>query len=789
MIRSDSRMPHRGARATAGAVLLLLAAPLISQSWDDGQLNLRDYPATAGLQNLSGIASSVPLDLSDPNLDLEGFRSRIVFGTGSFGYERLGGQDLLSSTSALSLLPNLSAGVTTRWIPTVAYLDTRVQFLARPLDLLSASVDALIPASGSSFTAGGELGLRPLALLGKELGHRLTVGARLDASVETDLSALSLGDATLGLAAEPLDGLRLNGSYNLDSGAITVGVDLAVRENGIRVSAPLDSNFQPGILSVESNVSFRPRPSRILRQRDLVVESSLPAAIPDIGVTGVGFLPPGGGLRELQESINRIAADDRISTLVFVNQRFSGSISNLLAVLDSLQQLRDAGKQLVFYYDTAGSGDYLLAAGIADQIIVSPAGIVNLQAPAASRLYFAALFERFGIEVLDFASHPFKTANDGFARTDMSPEERESLEPLVSNWTELLGQALERGRGDRLSGTGVEALEGGPYFRPDLALERGLIDDVGFQEDLYEIIGADRDREPLRERRTDWADAYLPRVALVYLSGPVVPGSGVGGAIIGGESAAALLYRIAESDRYDAVVLRIDSGGGVGYAGEQITNAVRAVVDAGIPIVTSMGGTAASAAYQIASATDFIIATPATVTGSIGVTALNFNATGLLAEYGVGYAVVGQQPFLDPFVPVQQEDLEQYRDYIDYSYERFVGQVAEDREMSPEDVDAVARGRVWTAADALERGLIDGLGSLDDAIAEGAERAGLSGEVQVVELVEQPEFTVGGLMLGMAARLGLGVEPLQRGARTIRVLEGLSSAPVLWLSPVTGLEY
>jgi protease-4 len=306
-----------------------------------------------------------------------------------------------------------------------------------------------------------------------------------------------------------------------------------------------------------------------------------------------------------------------------------------------------------------------------------------------------------------------------------------------------------------------DALDGladrAPLLR-DVAVDSGLIDRVGFRDEAYqriaELVGAqpsdDADDEPPRLYLARYARATAsrpslpapkvpgrkakPTIAVVTVAGPIVSGRGgpqvlpFGNGSVGGDTIAAALREAGADDRVSAVVLRVDSPGGSVTGSETIWREVARVRDDGKPVVASMGAVAASGGYYVSMGADAIVANPGTITGSIGVVTGKLVARDLKKRLGVGSDAVRTNANADAWsvnAPFTEEQRAQVEAEADLFYDDFVQRVAEGRNISVEDVDAVARGRVWTGADALEHGLVDELGGLRTAIARAKILAGL----------------------------------------------------------------
>src|SRR5690606_13956386 len=282
----------------------------------------------------------------------------------------------------------------------------------------------------------------------------------------------------------------------------------------------------------------------------------------------------------------------------------------------------------------------------------------------------------------------------------------------------------------------------------DLLAERGVADEdeelgfrnIGLGAYLHHL---DRKALPLDKR---------PQVAVVVAEGEIIGGDQPADRI-GGESTAALLRQAREDDDVKAVVLRVDSPGGEVFASEQIRREVALLKQAGKPVVVSMGDLAASGGYWISMDADRIYADPSTITGSIGIFGLVPNFTRTLDKIGVHTDGVGTTRYAGAFDvtrPLDPDVARVIQAVIDKGYADFIGKVAEARPRKVEEIDAVARGRVWSGAQALERGLVDAMGGLSDAVADAATRAGLEDGKFRLRYVEKDPSPLAQFMAGLA---------------------------------------
>lgn len=479
-------------------------------------------------------------------------------------------------------------------------------------------------------------------------------------------------------------------------------------------------------------------------------------------------------LRDLLRVLEKAAGDARIERVLLRTDRmaFSGyaSMRELGAAIDAL---RASGKQVVAYGEYFGQAQYLLAAH-ADEVYMDPYGAVLLEGLGRYRQYYReGLQDKLGVDVHLFKVGEFKSAAEPWVLDQASPEAKEAdLYWMNDVWQRFLGDiAQARGLDAAALVAAVDALPrdiqaaGGDLAR--LAVDQKLVDGLKTLEEVQQLLVergmADEDSES--GVRDIAYDAYLkhvtspvpatdsrPQVAVVVAEGSIVGGKQNPGSI-GGESTSALLRAAREDDAVKAVVLRVDSPGGEVFASEQIRREVVALKAAGKPVVASMGDLAASGGYWISMDADAIYADPSTITGSIGIFGMFPTIPRTLEKIGVRTDGVGTTRLagaFDPTRPLQPEVGAVIQSVIDKGYRDFVGKVAEARGRSVDEVDAVARGRVWSGAQARERGLVDEFGGLRDALANAAQRAGLGEDGWGVTYVEKELTPFENFVAGMA---------------------------------------
>ncbi|WP_147653540.1 signal peptide peptidase SppA [Vulcaniibacterium gelatinicum] len=528
-------------------------------------------------------------------------------------------------------------------------------------------------------------------------------------------------------------------------------------------------------------------------------------------------------LRDLLRALEAAKDDKRIErVLLRVDRLEPTGYASLREVAEAIAALRKAGKQVVAFGEGYMQGQYLLAAQ-ADEVYLDPMGLVFLEGLDRYRLYFReGLQDKLGVDVHLFKVGEYKSAAEPFVLDAASPEAKEAdLFWMNDVWQRYLDDVARARKLDAAAiAAGIEQLPQGVAAAggdlAQLALRQKLVDGLKTQAEVEELLArrgvADEDAAGgFRQISFEGYLAHLdrapvaadprPQVAVVVAEGEITGGEQPPGTV-GGESTSALLREAREDEKVKAVVLRVDSPGGEVFASEQIRREVVALKQAGKPVIVSMGDLAASGGYWISMNADRIYADPSTITGSIGIYGLVPTIPRTLDRMGIHADGVGTTRLagafditrpLDPAVGALIQSV------IEKGYRDFTGKVAQARKREVAQIDAVARGRVWTGAQAKERGLVDAFGGLQAAIAEAAKQAKLgkpdAWRVRYVEKQATPvERFFANLIASRAGSAwaresGLARALLTRAApeldRDLRVLEralARASAPVQTLA-------
>ncbi|MBS0578057.1 MAG: signal peptide peptidase SppA [Proteobacteria bacterium] len=453
-------------------------------------------------------------------------------------------------------------------------------------------------------------------------------------------------------------------------------------------------------------------------------------------------------LWDLIDSIRAAAGDKRIQVLALDLDKLEDATQPSLAELAAaVREFRATGKKVIAYGSELTQERYYLAAQ-ADEIYLDPMGFVLVQGYDRYRMYLKEALDKLGVDINVFRVGAFKSAVETYTRTNMSAEDREeSRVYLTALWTAYQDEVTRARKlaPDALARYVDTFMQTVPAAKGDAAkvalsqnLVTGLKTNLEVEKRLIQLVGTDEDKDSFAQvSSTDYlrvvkADKKLSlgkdKVGIIVASGEILDGDQPPGTI-GGDSTARLIRDAREDKEVKAVVLRVDSPGGSVFASEEIYRELQALKAAGKPVVVSMSGYAASGGYYISTPADEIWASPATITGSIGIFAIipTFDKTlgkvGVSTD-GVGTTALSGQTRLDR--PLSEGAKGLIQAITNRGYEEFLERVAGGRGKSTEQVNEIAQGRVWAGTDAKRVGLVDQLGLFNDAVKSAARRAKLT---------------------------------------------------------------
>ena len=463
-------------------------------------------------------------------------------------------------------------------------------------------------------------------------------------------------------------------------------------------------------------------------------------------------LPQPTSLAQISGALEKAATDDRIKAVWLKPQGVIAGWPTLAEIRQSLLEFKESGKPVIA--STSGDmamreSDYFLATA-ADSVYAAPGAFFEFNGLSLSVLFYKGLLDKLNIEPTILRVGTFKGAVEPYTREDLSRENREQLAAILENWSQLLTTTTAEAR--NMSEEHVlNLIQTGTILTTEDALEADLLDGLQSEENVrtrlkewVEIDGRLRTTSlsTYSSSSSSVSSGHSDAIGVMIASGTIMSGSSSGrNGILGATTFEKSMRSFRENDDVKAVVLRIDSPGGSATASEAMWQAVKET-STEKPVVVSMGDMAASGGYWLATAGDTILASPHTLTGSIGVFGMHLSLGRMMeTKLGITYDHVSTSDFADMFSgmrPLRDAERALFERSLGQIYTKFLERVAESRDMTVDAVDAIGQGRIWTGEAALNAGLVDQLGDLDDAIEIAAEMASLEKDEYRIRRLPRP---------------------------------------------------
>lgn len=443
------------------------------------------------------------------------------------------------------------------------------------------------------------------------------------------------------------------------------------------------------------------------------------------------------GLNNIINAIDRAASDPKIKGISLESNMVMAGSASLKSIRDALERFRSSGKFVYAYGDLMLQKDYYLAS-VSDSVFLNPAGELDFRGLSSEVLFLKGLQDKSGVHMEVIRHGKYKSAVEPYLSDTMSEENRLQITELLESIWSVYRADISRNR--NIAGPVLDEYANTLAARsPRKALENGFVDQLWYRDQyetfLKERTGTPSDKDLHRIGVEAYAEhlgfesigADKDRIAVVYAQGEIGYGKG-DDRFIGQGIMSEALREAREDDRVKAVVLRINSPGGVALTSDLIWREIE-ITKSVKPVIVSMGDLAASGGYYMAMAGDYIFAEPSTITGSIGVFATIPNLSDLANRWGINAEQVNTHRYATPyslFEPATEDFRTVAKEQIEEFYQDFISKVAQARGKSVAEIDSVAQGRVWTGNQALANGLVDEIGGLDQALEYAAKKAGLT---------------------------------------------------------------
>ena len=449
-------------------------------------------------------------------------------------------------------------------------------------------------------------------------------------------------------------------------------------------------------------------------------------------------------LSSIINAIENAKYDDKIKGISILNLIVNAGIAQTQAIRNKLVEFKETGKFITAYADFYTSKNYYLSS-VADSIYVTPYGGVDFKGLSSERLFYKDFQEKYGVKMEVIRHGKYKSAVEGYLNNKMSDANREQISSFLNSiWSEIIEDiSISRNKTvDELNLIADDLLA----RSSELAVANGMLDGAIYQDeyaDRLDILVGDTAVETvsledyIATGKGRMRSISSNKIAVLYAQGDILYGKG-DETYIGQESMIKAIRKVKDNDGTKAVVLRVNSPGGVALTADLIWRELE-LLKKEKPLIVSMGNLAASGGYYIAANADKIFAEPTTITGSIGVFGTIPNFSELIGNIGINAEQVSTNKNsigYTPYEPMTKEFYDVTKEGVEMVYKMFLDRVAKGRNMTMEEADAVAQGRVWTGKEAKEIGLVDELGNLDDAVAYAAKMA----EITEYKTTSYPRF-------------------------------------------------
>lgn len=457
-------------------------------------------------------------------------------------------------------------------------------------------------------------------------------------------------------------------------------------------------------------------------------------------------------VRSVVDALRKAKVDRRVSSVIIRPAGTAALWGKVQEVRDAIVDFRRSGKPIIGYLEYGGEQEFYLASAC-DKVFLMPTASLDLTGMASYELFLRGTLDKIGAYPDALHIGEYKTASNSFTEHTFTPAHREMAESLNADLYEQLIVGLANGR--HKSEADIRALiDHGPYL-PEDAVRIGLVDDVAYEDELDDKVllgkGSVKFLDSDDYRKVNAGSLGLnkgPKIAVIYAVGLITSGSSSydspQGQVVGSDTLVEYLRKARADSSIKAIVLRVDSPGGSAIASDVIWREVMLTRQVK-PVVASMSDVAASGGYYIAMPASSIVAEPATLTGSIGVVMIKFVIDGTLKKLGLNMEGVSEGRYADLYSPVRPfspEERQKVAEQMQATYDSFVEKAAQGRNTTPERIDAIGQGRVWTGKQAKQLGLVDELGGLDRALAIAKRSAKISPDAEVELVVYPPRKSI-----------------------------------------------
>ncbi|HQO09431.1 MAG TPA: signal peptide peptidase SppA [Clostridiales bacterium] len=755
------------------AALLILAASLFCQ--------------TTGFRGMASEQSGLKMFLNPSLLGYEPGARLFIFdeydgdvekglglgiNLGTIGFSYFKDRDDLESyvfATGSEVIPGYYTGSAIRWFSgSILNPELDLSLTIRPLKYFSIAGNVKNIWESNTLPVNSNIGLaiRPFG------DNKLTV----EGDISFDKDNIEDSYYTIGASTEIIKGINLNGGYtarmnNDDFDPVyEFGFSLSLNNTtaGTRGFKYEDSDSYLNFIEFGDIAP----PSFFKLKNSKIIEIELEGEYKE--ETSKNFLSRifggrGKSARELIGQINKLKDDKEVAAILIKSKNYKMTFAQREELRNALVDFKNSGKRIYSYFVTASqSGFYILS--VSDKIYMYPEGELAFEGMGAELMFFKGILDKLGVKMQAIRHGKFKSAVEPFTQEQASAENLEQIDKFITRIDDHMKACVSSGRKMTVEQLN-DLMNRVPFYTGKTALENKMVDELIIEDKLEKAVRKDENDKAkivssklyfeLKTEDSQWSAMLDRQVAIVYATGSIMTGKSSGGGFLSGErmgsdTTAELIRKARKDKNVKAIVFRVDSGGGSGLASDLILTELKLAQEENKkPVIISMGSMAASGGYWISCYGDRIFADKTTLTGSIGVFGLVPSVDGLLGKVGINTQKIRKNKFAVQswYEDLNQDETDFMQMHIDSFYKGFVEKVADARKKSFDEIDKIAEGRVWAGEDALEIGLIDEIGDLNDAVKYAAEKVkvDLEHNNSVKIYTKFSEFSFGDIALNVFA--------------------------------------
>ena len=677
------------------------------------------------------------------NEKIQGNGIYLTMNTLGFGYAKdASDKEYYIFSSGSKIIDGAYLGSALRWFNTDLKPEYDLSLTLRPTRSLSiaGNIQNIFQVNDNDITTNAGIAYRPLSNTKLQLlGDISFIDDKIDQSFYN-----------IGMSSEVMDGISLSAGYtnSMVEGfdpVYSIGINFSNGLNNTGSSYSINDDADLNLYNTYLQVS-NAKGQKFIKLKDsklieIVLEGKYKEEVPRGNFFTSMFGSKGKTTRNLINRINKLKEDPEIAGILLKTKSYSMTFAQREELRIALKEFQNKGKKIITYFISSTQSNYFLAS-VSDKIFMYPEGDIQLSGIGTEMMFFKNVLDKLGIKAQIIRHGKFKGAVEPFMLDQASKENVEQLDRYLTILDNYLKKSISEGRNISVEKLN-EIFDTVPYHTAASAKKFNLIDDFfpenKLQDKVKEIMGKKIKVIPSKNHliaanKDDiWKSIGQDKIAIVYATGSIKSGKSssggfLSGAVMGSETTAQLIRNARKDPNVKAIVFRVDSGGGSGLASDIILTELRlAQTENKKPVIVSMGSMAASGGYWISCYADKIFADNTTLTGSIGVFGIIPSFEELATKIGITTQKIKKNKFAANsfFKDMTSEEIDFIQKLVDDFYDGFIEKVADARNMKIEDVDKIAEGRIWGAEDAKKIGIIDEIGSLNDAVIYAAEKAGI----------------------------------------------------------------